>query len=65
MEIGNENGGPNCKARDPEGANSLDLNTITEPEKIVSTMSKADGLSTDFTRNFPPYSASVLILKGK
>jgi hypothetical protein len=65
MEIGNENGGPNCKARDPEGADSLDLNTITEPKKIISTMSKADSLGTDFTRTYPPYLASVLILKGK
>jgi uncharacterized membrane protein/protein-disulfide isomerase len=37
----------------------------TEREKIVSTMPKADGLGNDFTRTFPPYSASVLILKGK
>jgi hypothetical protein len=57
--------GPNCKVRDPEGANSLDLNTITEPEKIIATKSKADSLGTDFARTYPPYSASVLILKGK
>jgi alpha-L-arabinofuranosidase len=48
-----------------KGTNPQDLNTITEREKIVPTTSKADGLATDFTRTFPPYSASVLVLKGK
>jgi hypothetical protein len=43
----------------------LDLNTITEPNKIGVTMSKVEGLGTDFTRMFAPYSASVLVLKGK
>ena len=42
-----------------------DLNTITEREKIGATMSKADGLSAGFNRTFAPYSANVLVLKGK
>ena len=37
----------------------------TERKKIISTMLKADSLGTDFTRTYPPYSASVLILKEK
>jgi len=48
-----------------KGIHLLELNTITEREKIVSTMSKTDGLGTDFKRPFSPYSISVLILKGK
>jgi hypothetical protein len=46
-----------------KGTDPLDLNTITDRERIVVTMSKADGLSTDFTRTFAPYSANVLVLK--
>ena len=48
-----------------KGTDPLELNTITDREKVVSTMSKADGLGADFTRTFAPYSATVLILKGK
>jgi alpha-L-arabinofuranosidase len=48
-----------------KGTNPTDLNTITDREHIVSTMSKVDGLSTDFTRTFAPYSANVLVMKGK
>ena len=46
--------------------NSLeDTNTIAERTKIVPTTAKADGLGAEFTRTFPAYSFSVLILKGK
>jgi alpha-L-arabinofuranosidase len=48
-----------------KGTDPVDLNAITEPNKIGVTMSKVEGLSTDFTRTFAPYSASVLILNGK
>jgi alpha-N-arabinofuranosidase len=48
-----------------KGAKLADLNTITEPTKVVPTTAKADGLGADFTRTFPPYSASVLVLNGK
>jgi alpha-L-arabinofuranosidase len=48
-----------------KGNDPVDLNTITEREEIVATMKPVDGLSKDFTRTFAPYSASVLILKGK
>ncbi len=34
-------------------------------QKYEATTSKADGLGTDFTRTFAPYSANVLILKGE
>jgi alpha-N-arabinofuranosidase len=42
-----------------------DTNSITEPTKIVPVTTSVDGLSTDFTRPFPPYSVSVLVMKGK
>jgi hypothetical protein len=42
-----------------KGTNPADLNTITDREHIVPTLSKVDGLSTDFTRTFAPYSANV------
>jgi alpha-L-arabinofuranosidase len=48
-----------------KGTNPVDLNTIAEREKIGVTMSKAEGLGSDFTRIFSPYSANVLILKAK
>jgi alpha-L-arabinofuranosidase len=56
---------PTGQIGEVKGTDLLELNTITEREKIVSTMSNVDGLGTDFTRTFAPYSASVLIMKGK
>ncbi len=47
-------------------ANKLDdTNSITEPNKVVPQAEKVDGLSAHFTREFPPYSISVLKLKSK
>jgi alpha-L-arabinofuranosidase len=42
-----------------------DTNSIQEPMKIVPVTEKADGLGTDFTREFPAYSITVLELKAK
>src|ERR1035441_6347506 len=42
-----------------------DTNSITEPTKIVPVTTPVDGLSTTFTRTFPPYSITVLMMKGK
>ena len=42
-----------------------DTNSIQEPDKIVPVTEKTDGLGTDFTREFPPYSITVLELKTK
>ena len=56
---------PTGQIGEVKGTDPLDLNTITDREKIVSTMSKAHGLSQDFIQTFAPYSANVLILKGK
>jgi len=50
---------------DVKGNDPVDLNTITDRDKIVSTMAPANGLGTDFTHTFAPFSASVLILKAK
>jgi alpha-N-arabinofuranosidase len=42
-----------------------DTNSITEPAKIVPITRNVDGLGADFTRTFPPYSITVLLMKGK
>jgi alpha-N-arabinofuranosidase len=48
------------KAGSPEETNS-----IQEPKKVVPVSANADGLGTDFTRTFPPYSITVLELDAK
>jgi alpha-N-arabinofuranosidase len=48
------------KANSPD-----DTNSIQEPAKIVPVTEKVDGLGTSFTREFPPYSITVLELKAK
>jgi alpha-L-arabinofuranosidase len=46
-------------------ANSLDeTNSLEQPQHIVPRTQKVDGLSADFTREFPPYSITVLKLKA-
>ena len=42
-----------------------DTNSISEPKKIVPVTEKVDGLGTDFTRTFPPYSITILELQTK
>jgi len=42
-----------------------DTNSIAEPARIVPITSNVDGLGTSFTRTFPPYSITVLQMKGK
>jgi alpha-N-arabinofuranosidase len=42
-----------------------DTNSITEPTKIVPITTNVDGLGENFTRTFPPYSITVLQMKGK
>jgi alpha-N-arabinofuranosidase len=42
-----------------------DTNSITEPTKIVPVTTNVDGLGENFTRTFPPYSITVLQMKGK
>jgi len=42
-----------------------DTNSIKEPTKIVPVPEKVNGLGTDFTREFPPYSITILELKTK
>ncbi len=56
---------------EPEGevvtlaASSLnDSNSIEQPRNIVPRTEKADNLSTNFAREFPPYSISVLKLRS-
>jgi len=42
-----------------------DTNLINEPNKLVPRTETVRGLSTNFTREFPPYSVTVLKLKTK
>ena len=42
-----------------------DTNSITEPNKIVPRIEKVDALGERFTREFPPYSVTVLKLRTK
>jgi alpha-L-arabinofuranosidase len=48
------------KANSPD-----DTNSIQEPMKIVPVTEKVEGLGADFTREFPPYSITILELKAK
>jgi alpha-N-arabinofuranosidase len=42
-----------------------DTNSIEQPQKIVPRTEKAQNLGANFTREFPPYSITVLKLKTK
>jgi alpha-N-arabinofuranosidase len=42
-----------------------DTNSIQVPDRIIPATEKVDGLGADFTREFPPYSITVLELKTK
>ena len=47
-------------------ANALDdTNSIDAPQKVVPHKETVDGLSDYFTREFPPYSVTILKLKAK
>jgi len=48
------------KAKSPD-----DTNSLQEPTKIVPITEPANGLGTNFTREFPAYSITVLELKAK
>jgi alpha-N-arabinofuranosidase len=42
-----------------------DTNSLDQPEKVIPRAEKAGNLSANFTREFPPYSITVLKLKTK
>lgn len=47
-------------------ANKLDdTNSIDDPKKVVPVTEKVSGLGASFTRDFPPYSITILELKTK
>lgn len=56
---------PQGKAIVLKGSSPDDTNTLQEPTKIVPAEETVSGLSADFTREFPPYSITVLELKTK
>ena len=41
-----------------------DTHSITDPTKIAPVTTSVDGLGSSFTREFPPYSITVLELRG-
>jgi alpha-L-arabinofuranosidase len=47
------------------GSSLNDTNTLEQPQKVVPRAEKASGLGADFSRDFPPYSITVLKLKTK
>ncbi|SPE28410.1 Alpha-L-arabinofuranosidase domain protein [Candidatus Sulfopaludibacter sp. SbA3] len=48
-----------------QGDGPQDTNSITNPEKIKPVTVRVDGLSTNFTHTFAPFSVTVLQMKGK
>ena len=47
------------------GKGPLDTNTINDPTHIIPVTSKVGGLGPSFTRTFPKYSVTVLLIKGR
>jgi alpha-N-arabinofuranosidase len=56
---------PGGQAITMSASSPADTNSITEPAKIVPIVTTVDGLSTNFSRTFPPYSISVLEMRAK
>ena len=56
---------PGGQAITMSASSPADTNSITEPAKIVPIVRTVDGLSTNFSRTFPPYSISVLEMRAK
>jgi len=61
-----------CPKIQPEGevvsltaSSPNDTNSIEQPQKIVPRKEKAENLSTNFTREFPAYSITILKLETK
>jgi len=47
-------------------ANSLeDTNSLADPRKIIPHTTKVDGLASQFEREFPPFSVTVLKVKAR
>ena len=46
-------------------ARPTDTNDLKQPKKIVPLTATVKGLSNNFVQSFPPYSATVLVLKTK
>jgi alpha-L-arabinofuranosidase len=63
------NGAPKIEAEGEAvtlAAGSLnDTNSIDQPQKVVPRTEKADGLSASFTKEFQPYSVTVMKVKTK
>ncbi len=47
------------------GTTPADTNSLEEPRKIIPRTEKAEHLGANFTREFPPYSITVLKIKSK
>jgi alpha-N-arabinofuranosidase len=47
------------------GTGPLDTNAINDPVHIVPVTTTIKGVAADFTRTLPPYSATVLVYRGR
>lgn len=56
---------PEGKAVTLKAGSPDDTNSLEEPTKIIPVEEAVSGLGTDFTREFPPYSITVMELTGK
>lgn len=56
---------PSATAIVLKAKNRNETNSIQDPRHIVPVTEKVDGISADFTRNFPPCSITILELKTK
>jgi alpha-L-arabinofuranosidase len=56
---------PSAEAIVMKGDGPQDTNSIANPEKIKPVTVRLDGLGTDFTHTFPPFSVTVLQIKGR
>ena len=55
---------PSAKSTVLSAENLDDTNTIDAPKKVVPVATTVTGVGKSFTRAFPPYSVTVLILQG-
>ncbi|MGH7951916.1 MAG: alpha-L-arabinofuranosidase C-terminal domain-containing protein [Limisphaerales bacterium] len=55
---------PDAQAVTLKASSPNDTNSIQDPKNIIPVTTTVSGLSADFTQNFPPYSITVLRIKG-
>ena len=62
-------GGPKLKPKGEAvvlaGKTPEDTNSMDKPENVIPHTERVTGISSSFSRDFPPYSITVLRLKAK